>query len=238
MKKYTEIELHNQTLRGYHHQSNNHKVVVMLHGFTGNKSEAKLLFANLSNRLEEQGFDSIRMDFFGHGESDGQFKDMTLNGLNMQVQAIIEYARSFNYDEYYLLGFSMGGMLALLNLDALFKKVVLLSPAIKMPELTKRMFEESPLKNGNADIGGLELSRNFYISMKDVNVFIHQNHYQNPMLFVVGNKDIAVPYQDVVAASEMFQNTKLKVYENCDHLYSSVLLREELYQSIIKFLKN
>lgn len=237
MKKYTEILCESKILRGFLSSGNNKSLVIMLHGFTGNKTESRLLFKNLSERLDSIGFDSLRMDYFGHGESDGQFLEMTLSSLNNQVQSIIKYAEKLQYDNMYLLGFSMGGMLALLNLDNKFKKTILISPAVQMPEITRTMFEDTPLDNGNADVGGLELSRDFYESLIDVNVKQHENTYTNQMLFIIGKNDTAVPYQDVLEIEKSFRDSKIFVLEKGDHVYSSINLREKLYSLVEDFLK-
>lgn len=237
MKKYVEIEFKSKILRGYHHKNSYDNLVIMLHGFTGNKTEARLLFRNLSEEMELNGFDSLRMDFFGHGESDGQFKNMTLESLNEQVQTIIEYSINLGYKKLYLLGFSMGGMIALLNLDNMFEKVVLISPATRMPDSTKNLFEQSPLENGNADIGGLELSRNFYESFQEVNVLKYCKTFKKPIMFVIGKNDKAVPYNYVLETKTQFSNSIIHIIDGCDHTYSSIEYRKKLYQVTINFLK-
>ena len=45
----------------------NFPIVIICHGFTGNKNET--LLTNLANELEARGIASIRFDFNGHGET-------------------------------------------------------------------------------------------------------------------------------------------------------------------------
>ena len=62
-------------LRGFLHLVEESKeIVVMLHGFTGNKTEHNGHFRNLSRMLEKIGVSSLRMDYDCNGESDGEIK--------------------------------------------------------------------------------------------------------------------------------------------------------------------
>lgn len=51
-------------------------VVLIFHGFTGNKNEDMLIM--LSEKLGQEGIASVRFDFNAHGESDGEFSGMTV----------------------------------------------------------------------------------------------------------------------------------------------------------------
>src|SRR5574344_362483 len=51
-------------------------MVIICHGFCGNKNEP--LHKALSDSLLSKGIASIRFDFNGHGESDGDFQEMTV----------------------------------------------------------------------------------------------------------------------------------------------------------------
>jgi uncharacterized protein len=54
-------------------------VVVLIHGFTGNRME-HASFVRMSLVLEGSGTASVRVDLSGHGESDGDFFDVTITG--------------------------------------------------------------------------------------------------------------------------------------------------------------
>lgn len=238
MKKYVELELEGKTLAGFHHQNNNKNVVVMFHGFTGNKTENKRLFKRLSDELETRGFDIVRFDYFGHGESDGQFSDMTFSNLLKQCERVLDYVQSFNYDDISVLGFSMGGLLSLHLLQPYMKRVVLISPAVDFKKNINLRFDDSSklIPNGNFDMNGLELGNKFRESLQEVDVLQHKNTYLNPMLFVVGDKDAAVSHDEVVRVSNNFPNSLIHILKDCDHLYSSLPLQKTLQTLIIDFL--
>ena len=71
----------------------------------------------------------MRFDYFGHGNSEGEFKDGTIGLWKSDTLEIIEQLGS---DEVILIGSSMGGWISLLCAQELGRKVrglVLIAPA-------------------------------------------------------------------------------------------------------------
>ena len=54
--------------------------VVLFHGFTGDRMESHWLFVKCSRALARAGIASLRFDFYGSGESEGEFSEVTLQG--------------------------------------------------------------------------------------------------------------------------------------------------------------
>ena len=95
------VELINQEgkiLRGYLTLPKewNNRIVIMFHGFTGNKTEHAGHFRNFSRVLNDEGIASLRLDFTGNGESDGDFSDFTFNILMSDANLILDYAKSID----------------------------------------------------------------------------------------------------------------------------------------------
>ncbi len=95
--------------------------VVLLHGFTSNKNEDFIvgksvgMFQYTAKRLSEEGHITLRFDFRGHGESDGDFKDLTISNLISDTLAAIEFIanqKEVNPERIGLLGQSLGGLTA------------------------------------------------------------------------------------------------------------------------------
>ena len=66
--------------------------VVHLHGFAGSCSGYKSMYTHLSRALAAQGIGSARFDFYGNGESDGEFEDMSFDGLHTDAQDLFAWA--------------------------------------------------------------------------------------------------------------------------------------------------
>lgn len=137
--------------------------VVLLHGFTGNRVEGHRNFVLFSRLLAARGVASLRFDFRGSGESQGDFSETTLAGQVQDVQAAFEYLRrqpGLDPERAMLLGFSLGGLVACLSLtDVKPHRLALWAPAL--PELWLRHLRGGVLPPVVTDYGGWPLGRAF-----------------------------------------------------------------------------
>lgn len=235
MKTYVELTVNSEIMRGYHYQTNSDKLVVMFHGFTGNKTESGYMFRKLSDRLVKENIDSIRFDYLGSGESDGLFSEMTLDHLITQAKTVLEYSNSHNYKEIIILGFSMGGALAL-NLLQGANKAILISPAISF--FAKQDKNNYPvLENGNYDLNGYELNKNLFDSF-DIDYFTLAAQYNNPVLIIQGEKDLAVDPKGSIKLQSSFKNAEILMIKDASHVYQNrehyQLLENTVVSHIVK----
>src|SRR5210317_1013194 len=107
-------------------------LVVMAHGHGGTRDEAGA-FVAVARVLAEQGIASIRVDFSGCGESSEPFTENVLTNMLADIRASREYAASFPWvdtERVGILGYSMGGRLALLaTSEEDYSAAVLWAPA-------------------------------------------------------------------------------------------------------------
>lgn len=238
MQKHIEIIHEGFTMRGYHHQVKSDEVLVMFHGFTGNKTESRWMFKKLSKEFEKLALDSIRMDYLGSAESEGEFKDMTYKGLVSQAETILQYAKEFGYKKINVLGFSMGGIVSIGVLNPDIEKAILIAPSTELYPKIKELFDQGkPLENGNIDHNGFELGRGFLKSLENLNFYDIASQYHNPTLIVNGKTDRSVPFENAVKLHETMSNSELLIIDDCDHLYSSLNFYEILKDRIIEFLQ-
>jgi len=145
MQQAVEIISRGNTLRGMVNIPDNiiGKVptVIILHGFGGNKMGPHFIFVKLSRLLERIGIASVRFDFAGSGESDGEFSDMTISGELSDAENILQYIQTLDFVDtknIAIVGFSMGGAIAAM-LAAEYKKYIhslcLWAPAGNMGEI-------------------------------------------------------------------------------------------------------
>lgn len=84
-------------------------VVLLMHGFSGNKQEKRGMLKEIADKLEQNGVASIRFDFNGHGESEGLFQNMTVLNEIEDAKKVIEYAQAQSYTQSIsVLGHSQG----------------------------------------------------------------------------------------------------------------------------------
>jgi len=113
--------------------------VVMFHGFTGNRIGGDFFPVKLSRALAGAGIASLRFDFAGSGESEGEFVDMSpLTELADGRSALEFLARQEGVDAGRLgvYGHSLGGMVAAMLLeDARLRSGVILAAVADLPGL-------------------------------------------------------------------------------------------------------
>ena len=241
------IEIRNQegrVLRGYLTLPDNFNgdLVLMYHGFTGNKTEHAGHFRNLARLLMEEGIGSLRMDFSGNGESDGEFKDFTFDTLMTEANLLLDYAKKIEgVKKIILLGYSMGGAVAAMIAAKRYQeidKMVLWSPAGSILEKIKKAFENGvKLENGNTMMGTFELSKEMVESVDKYDTYQGVENFKKPVLIIHGKKDLAVNYLISAIYSVRFFNSHLFYINEAGHGYDGLLEKKELYQRTLDFLK-
>ena len=88
---------------------------LLLHGFTGTKTESHRMFVKLSRRLAARGIASLRFDFRGSGDSEGEFEELTIRsevGDALDALKFLARHKRVNSRRLALIGMSMGGAIA------------------------------------------------------------------------------------------------------------------------------
>jgi uncharacterized protein len=95
------------TLRGWWIPGTRHQTVVMVHGWTSSRREPMSRAGYLFNA----GYNVLVFDLRGHGQSDGDYTTLGLTEPD-DVATAVAFARSRDPGPIALLGYSMGGALA------------------------------------------------------------------------------------------------------------------------------
>lgn len=214
-----------------HEQNNSDTCIVLCHGIRGNKEETGN-FTKLVSRLNDLKLDSFRFDFRGHGESEGQFVDMTISKEVEDLNSALAYLENKNYNKIILLGASFGAQsVALLdnenyeNIDS----IIFWYPAliIKNTDLfTNEQYAEAQ-KNGYCEIWNMSHTKVFKLGLELLNECLSLNPVENlknntlPKLFVHGKNDANVEIEaNSITPSKTCPNSELVVINNAAHCFS------------------
>jgi fermentation-respiration switch protein FrsA (DUF1100 family) len=91
--------------------------VLFCHGFGGNKSGRYRLYVRLAERLAQVGIAALRFDFRGCGDSEGAFRDITIESQLQDAMIAAQFLLThpqLDPDRFGLFGSSLGGSLATL----------------------------------------------------------------------------------------------------------------------------
>lgn len=215
------------------------RIVTMFHGFTGNKTEHNGHFRNMARLLAKQGVASIRLDYHGNGESDGEFWDFEFTGALDDAKRIIEYAHNVEgIKEVYVMGYSFGGAVSgMIANDENCDGLVLISAAANMPQLARLRWDNAlKLDNGNCYFSGFEMSEKFVTSIENKNMFANTSKLTKDVLVIQAKDDKSVPYINGVKYAVRYKNARLHIVKDSGHGYDSVENRDELYSKCLEFL--
>lgn len=239
MQYSAELEVGGRILRGMVHQPDvvgRMPVVILYHGFTGSKLEQHRLLLKTSRALESAGIASIRFDFGGHGESDGDFEQMTLTREVEEAQAILDFAWELDFvdtSRIGLLGFSLGGAIASIiagQTSETVKALALWAPAGMVDELLSGMRKMCPQdSSGRSLFWGNRLNPEAFIDFERWDVYEIARHYSGPVMIAHGTDDQSVPLE----ASERYlgiygDRAKLTLLEGGNHTFDDSDLEEKL----------
>ena len=241
MTKHVEIEnIKGFILRGYLELPEGAKrIVCMFHGFTGNKTEHNGHYRNIARQLAKKGVASLRMDYHGNGESDGEFYDFSYIDTLDDAKRIIDFAKNIEgIEEVCILGFSYGGAVAsVVANDENCEKLVLISAAANMPDLAvKKLDTWRKLENGNLYSLGFEMSPKFVEEIRNENMYANTKNFSKKVLVIQARNDQAVPYIYGVRYAVSYKNSTLHIVKDAGHGYDSLENATELYSKVVGFL--
>ena len=178
-------------------------MVMLMHGFMGNKNGA--LEQQMADELEAQGIASIRFDFNGHGESEGDFQEMTVPNEIEDAKKIYAFAKSLPFVEKIAMsGHSQGGVVTAMIAGELGTAevacIVLLAPAAVLRDDAIRgntmgkVYDPLNPPEYVEMFGGLKLGREYIKTDFWLPIFETAEKYTGPACIIHGTGDRVVPF--------------------------------------------
>ncbi|MBR6978664.1 MAG: alpha/beta fold hydrolase [Prevotella sp.] len=209
-------------------------MVMLCHGFSGRKDGP--MFELIADSLMQHGIASIRFDFNGHGESEGDFVDMTVPNEIEDAQKVYEYVRDLRYvDGIAIVGHSQGGVVASMvagkGEEGDFQAVVLMAPAAVLRDDAIRgstmgkTYDPLDPPDFVELYGGLRLGREYIKTAFSLPIYETAAGYKGPALIVHGTGDRVVPYTYGERYHQIWNGSQLVLLEAYDHGFSQNIYR-------------
>ncbi len=218
-------------------------MVMLLHGFTGNKNNRPL--TDTADLLESKGIASIRFDFNGHGESEGEFVNMTVLNEIEDAKRVYDYVKGLDYVEGISVGgHSQGGVVTSMLAGELgaekVKSIVLFAPAAVLRDDAIRgsvmgtnydagNIPESVKINGRYDLG-----REYMTTAQTLPIYETAERYTGPACIIHGTGDRIVPYTYGERYDKIYVNSELHLLAGVDHGFTGA--EEEAAKTAVEFL--
>ncbi|MEU4226339.1 alpha/beta fold hydrolase [Nonomuraea sp. NPDC026600] len=222
--------------------------VVLVHGFSANRLEAAS-FVHMSRLLEGEGIASVRVDLSGHGESDGDFFDVTITGEIAEVRSVVQDVRTLDFadpDRIGLVGMSMGGVVASIVAaeEPGIRALCLWSPAAVAPFevgggfLKGRDIAAEIAEKGYFDADSHRMSPALVEDIAHLDVYGRSRSYTGPVHIIHGDKDDIAPVSYAHRYLDHYNgNAELEVVPGAGHAWATVPHRTRLHQSTLNFLR-
>lgn len=222
--------------------------VVLFHGFTSNKAGTNRLFWKISKKLEESGVASIRFDFRGNGESEGDSSSFTIKDYVSDAKKVIKKlmkVKGIDPNNIGLIGMSMGSIVASYVATEFpsVKKVALLGAIARPDEVffTKPKKENPEFlpqyKNGSVDMKGNMYSKKFFDIAKRMKPLDKIKDFSGQVLLVHADGDHTVPLEHMKVYASTVKNSKQVVINNSDHAFENADKANQVVNSVVSFFK-
>jgi len=220
-------------------------VIILVHGFTTSKDS--ITYQRLEKVFNEKNIATLRIDLFGHGESEGDFEDITISKAVDDILNSIKYLKEKGFSKIGLIGSSFGGMSSIMaasRTNDLFL-LVLRSPVSDYFEVdtkrrTKEEMEEWKNKGYVIHVNSFgekrRLNYSFFEDFKNNNAYEAAKKIKIPTLIVHGDNDNSVPVEQSKKTASIIENCKLEIIEGADHKYSKPEDFEKMLNLIEEFV--
>ncbi|CUH97009.1 hypothetical protein P22_3135 [Propionispora sp. 2/2-37] len=250
MKEHIWIPSRNQRISAMLHLPDNFRagtpLLVLCHGFTGNKVGYNHLTLNLAVFLERRGYGVLRFDYVGSGDSDGDFSvDTSVTGWREDLNNVLHWVggqKQFAASPVILYGHSLGGLVVLTHKDTA-KRVaarIVFAPVTKPVEnfrdiIIGRELWQKSLKGHRIENffdKGFTLYSQF---VKDLVKHAYDpigtaSTHTTPLLIIHGMADTVVPLAGSQELYEQYRAEKELVIADFDH---GALGKQDEFQNII-----
>ena len=203
--------------------------IVLLHGFGGHRNEVGDLFATLAALLADRGIGSLRFDFPGCGNSNGDFADTTIDRQIAAARDALHFA-AVQASDIGLLGFSFGAAVACACLDSAYgvRALVLWAPVMepksdmaavvgisRAAEAERAGFVSVPWGERS-----ITLKRDFFRSLDGAAPLAQLADFTGDMLAIAGDADPFAKHLPAIgAATKNARRSQSSCIKGADHFF-------------------
>jgi fermentation-respiration switch protein FrsA (DUF1100 family) len=216
--------------------------VVLYHGFTGDRMESHWIFIKCARALARNGIASLRFDFYGSGESEGEFREVTLKTEIADAEDAVKFLRrqeGIDPTRAGLCGLSLGGLVAASVAHRVRAKALVLWSAVAHPALLRSLrgtlAKPIPGSGGAVEYDAREISPRFLKSLAGIDPLGALARYRQPTLIIHPEKDESVPasHADDFFLAAGAPRKEIIIVPGADHTFSSIAWEREVIERTV-----
>lgn len=232
-------------------------IILLFHGFTGTRNELPVLntdnefmYSRTARLLAERGYASLRIDFRGSGESEGNWEDTTFSGQISDAYAALDFVTtldSIDTEQIGVIGLSQGGLVAAsIADDPRIGSVVLWSPVANPPDTYGTIVGKETIVSGLASGGeavnmtlpwGAEISlkTGFFEDLYNIDPIAEITAYSRPLMVIVGSRDDTVTPQPYYGQAYInyHEGDEMLVVVDGDHVFDILMTGPEVMDEAV-----
>ncbi len=205
-------------------------VAVLCHGFASGKDSSTN--RALTQDLVTRSLATFRFDFFGHGESEGAFADLTLTAAIHDLEQALVAVRSRGFARIGLVGSSFGGMISTIvaartpGLQVLALKCPVSDYAAvwrgRLGEPALAAWQKTGTLTYDDEGQAVHLNYTFYADLLRYDAYAAAKTITAPTLIIHGDADEYVPVeQSRRLANALAGEKRLEILPGADHAFSA-----------------
>ena len=217
--------------------------VCFYHGFCVDRIGMMRLHELFARKCVENGIACVKFDFYGCGESDGDFSEMRYLDEVEQAKAIYRWASEQDWcdsSNLYPVGHSMGGAIVSNIIPELQPKgAIMWAPGnVVYYDVSSRVHAVPGQYEEFYDIGGLMMSGKFLSQVRRIDIVGNARGYEKEVLLIHGERDEKVPVYAIGPYLDTYgEHATLKIIKDSNHQFSTVKWKTQVYDLSIDYLK-
>jgi hypothetical protein len=199
-------------------------VVILVHGFAGNKDEGGL-FVDAEEYLSERGFNVLRFDAEGAGDSEGEFHLSSLRKQSDDLGSMIDYVEQQYPDSSIgMIGFSLGAAVAIIRSDPRVRAYALWSAALDpsrdmFPRYNTTEVKRDLHRDGYLLKAGLRVGPTIIEDLRATNLVPQMKSLNRPVLVVHGTEDSRIPLSSARENCKWFRHLSFREISGAQHSF-------------------
>lgn len=213
-KKFIEVE-DGEEISAVYHEADSDKWIFFCHGYGMHKGGS---YQERAQRAQKEGFNAVRFDFRGNGESDGEFIDQSLSSHIKDLEACIEF---FEPENIYLFGMSFGGKVVSHATEDLDVKALILKSPVTYNSIMDKFRAVVEEKGTHTLFDDKTIDERFFKDFDTYNFEEVASGLDAPVAIFHGGADTTVHFENSTEATEAFEtDVLLQKFEGEKHSMS------------------
>jgi len=232
---------HGEKLAGTLHlpEKSADRAVIWGHCFTCSRHTTVL--RDISKKLEEKGIASLRFDFSGNGQSEGDFSHTSYSRHIAEMKQAVNFLSEKGFSCFAAGGHSMGAAIAVLAAERMaaeslnIKAVCALAGRLgtgKLSQIFTRDQMEELRQTGRVSFVSrgrkLELREDFFTDMQKYDLAETVANLKIPLMVIHGDKDEVISVENALDAKKHNPCAELEIVRDADHMFLNPGHRAEI----------